>query len=99
MATNAQIQQYVNERTRVRAEQIRALVNSLNDDIAAIDDVYAELNGAHDWEDTRTDGPPHLLIGSDVLGIHSFNVAIRDAMEAHGQYPVVLKACVRPVGG
>lgn len=97
-ATNAQIQNYANERTRVRAEQVRALVAAFDDDISAIDDIYEELTTGPTWTDDRTDGPPHLLTPNDILGIHAFSVAARDFMKAHGQYPVVLKACVRPIG-
>lgn len=96
-ATDQQVQQFVNDRVRVRAEQIRALKNSLADDIAAIDDIYAALASDPTWTDNRTDGPPHLLTPSDVLGIHSFNVAMLAAINGHNQLPVVLKACSRPV--
>jgi biotin carboxylase len=97
-ATDQQVQRFVSERTRVRAEQIRALVLAMADDISAVDDIYAALNvPTPTWTDTRTDGPPHLLTPSDVLGIHAFVSDIRAAMVAHGQYPVILKACARPV--
>lgn len=36
-ANDQQMQQFVNERIRVRAEQFRALINSCRDDVAAID--------------------------------------------------------------
>jgi hypothetical protein len=99
LATDAQVQRFVNERTRVRAEQIRALAAALADDIASINDVYAALTQpSPTWIDVRTDGPPRLLAPSDVLGLHAFAVAIHDAIVAHGQYPVVLAACVRPIG-
>jgi hypothetical protein len=98
-ATNLQVQQFVDQRIRVRAEQIRALYESMNDDIASIGDVYDALEPVESatWSDVRIDGPPFLLTPSDVLGINSFLVGIRDAITNHGQYPVVLKACVRPI--
>ena len=97
-ATNLQIQQWADQRTRQRAEQIRALLLAMEDDRAAFDDVYAGLTkeGA-DWEDTRTDGPPNLLTRNDLLGINTFIDAMKTAMRAHDQLPVVLQACVRPV--
>lgn len=60
-ATNVQMQQFANERIRVRAEQFRALLIAVNDDVAAIDDAYARAVGTSRWNDSRTDGPPHLL--------------------------------------
>ena len=43
IATNEQVQAFVNERVRVRAEQIRALVLAMEDDKAVIDDIYAAI--------------------------------------------------------
>jgi hypothetical protein len=97
-ATNQQIQQWANERTRVRAEQIRALLLAMEDDRAAFDGIYAALvDPACDWTDVRTDGPPNLLAKNDLLGINAFIDAMKTAMRAHDQLPVVLKACVRSV--
>jgi hypothetical protein len=99
-ATDAQVQRFVDDRTRVRAEAIRALVFAFTDDIASVDDVYAALNvGSPTWVDANSSAPPHMLLASDVLGIHAFVTDIKAAMIAHGQYPIVLKACVRPVLG
>lgn len=99
-ATDQQVQQFVNERIRVRAEQVRALAIALADDISAIDDVYAALNvGSPTWNDVRDDGPPHLLLPSDVLSFNTFMNDIRTAITGNAQYPIVLKACVRAVGG
>lgn len=96
-ATDAQVQTYVNERIRPAAEAARALKIALDDNIAAIDDVYAALTaGSPTWEDDRPDAPPHLLTPSDVLAINTFMNNIRDAIRDNAQYPVVLKSCVRP---
>jgi hypothetical protein len=96
-ATDAQVQNYVNGRVRPFAEKTRSLVIAITDNIGAIDDVYAALTvGSPTWADNRTDGPPHLLAPSDVLAINAFWVDIKAAMLAHGSYPAVLKACVRP---
>jgi hypothetical protein len=97
-ATNTQVQHWSDERTRVRAEQIRALFNALTDDLAAIEDVYQNLTDSPDWADTRTDGPPNLLGPNDLLAIHGFIFDIKAAMAGHASLPVVMQACVRPVG-
>lgn len=109
IATDAQVQNYVNQRVRVRAEQIRALYLACKDDKAAIDDIYAALTQATPtWTDDRPDGPPHLLTPSDVLAWNTFVsgfIALveggqaEDMTAAAAQYPVVLDACVRPVQG
>ncbi len=97
-ATNQQVQTFVDQRIRPRAEQIRALVLSMQDDISAIDDVFAALNvQSPTWTDTRTDGPPHLLVPNDVLAVNTFLHDAVTALTGDGQYPIVLKACVRPV--
>lgn len=64
-ATNAQMQQFANERVRVFAESARALRVAAADHKAAIDDIYARAIGSNRWEDARTDGPPHLLMSGD----------------------------------
>lgn len=96
-ASDQQVQSFVDTRIRVRAEAIRALEVAMSDDIASIDDVYNALANNPTWEDNRTDGPPHLMTPSDVLAINSFLHDIRDAIVNNAQYPIVQKACVRPV--
>ena len=96
-ATDAQVQSFVNNRIRPRAEQIRALEILMTDDISSIDDVYNALNQqSPTWSDNRDDAPPHLLTPSDILAINTFLHDIQDAIKNHAQYPIVLKACVRP---
>ena len=98
-ATDQQVQQFVNERLRPRAEQIRALLAAMKDDRAAFDDVYAALTVQNPaWSDDRTDGPPHLLTPSDVLAMNTFFYNTITAWEADAQLPIVQKACVRPLG-
>lgn len=97
-ASDAQVQAFVNTRIRPHAELTRALQALFSDDISAIDDIYNALNvGSPTWSDNRTDGPPHLLTPSDVLAINAFLHDIRDAIVNHGQYAIVLKACVRSI--
>jgi hypothetical protein len=98
IATDAQVQQYVNERIRVRAEQIRSLLNSLLDDKAAIDDVYAACVQANPtWHDSRTDGPPHLLGPNDIPSYNAFITALIPNIQNAADYPTISRACVRPV--
>ncbi len=98
-ATDQQVQAFVDRYIRPSAEQSRSLALFLDSGIAVIDDTYNALNGpSPTWTDTRTDFPPHLLSPSDVLAINSFWHDVRDAIKNHAQYPIVLKACVRPVG-
>jgi hypothetical protein len=94
-ATDAQVQQFVNERVRPRAEQIRALLNAMEDDLSAIGDVYAHLNDTPTWTDTRTDAPPYLLSANDVLGWNTFISQTVAAINGNEQLPVALKGCVR----
>ena len=78
-ATNTQMQVFVNDRLRVRAEQLRALFNSCADDKAAIDDVFARASGINRWTDARADGPPKMLISGGSASpddILNFNTAL-----------------------
>lgn len=94
-ATDQQVQQYVNERIRPRAEQCRALLNALLDDKAAIDDVYAATDPATStWIDQRSDGPPHLLAPADVRSYNAFITALIPNIRDAADYPAVVKACV-----
>jgi hypothetical protein len=96
-ASNAQVQPYSDQVVRPMAEKIRALKVAMEDLLSSIDDVYANLTDSPDWTDGRTDSPPHLLTSSDILGIHAFVSDVRLEMNGHGQLPIVLKACVRPI--
>lgn len=110
-ATNAQVQQWANERTRPRAEQLRALLISLQDDNGAIGEVYANLTDSPDWTDQRNDAPPALLTPGDLLAINTLSANLEaillddladDAARAAAvsavaaQWAIVEKACVRP---
>jgi hypothetical protein len=96
IATDQQVQQYVNERVRPRCEQVRALLIAIKDDKASIDDVYAATGEGSMWTDVRNDGPPHLLVPSDVRAYNAFISGLIAYMEASPDYPIVAKACVRP---
>lgn len=94
-ATNAQVQAYVDNRLRVRAEQIRNLLIALEDDKNLIDDVYANVSDSPTWTDSRSDNPPHLLGPNDVLAYNSFISDAITALKGHGSYGAILDACVR----
>lgn len=97
-ATDQQVQNFVDQRLRPRCEQIRALVASLADDIAEIDQVYQALTQQNPtWADNRTDGPPNLLTVGDVLSINAMLHTAHDAIANSGDWATVQKACVRPI--
>lgn len=99
-ATDAQVQQYANERVRVWSEQCRALYLTAKDHKAVIDDVYAALVQENPtWTDTRSDAPPVLLDPSDLLAWNAFVTAFITFVEGNADYAKVLQACVRPIGG
>lgn len=103
-ASDAQVQTYVDQRMRVRAEQIRNLKAAIEDDIATIDDVYAHCVGSATWTDTRQDVPSAMTC-SDILSINTSYVAIINALEdtiPEVDPPVVdfntiSSSCVRPL--
>src|SRR5690348_1550138 len=100
IATDQQVQTYVDQRVRPRCEQIRSLLLAMQADKQAIDDVFAALTqSSPTWVDNRTDGPPHLLAPSDVLAWNTFITDAIAAFNGDAQLPIVLKACVRPVTG
>jgi len=100
-ASDQQVQQFVNERVRVRAEQLRAVLLAMKDDKAAIDDVYDALDPPQNatWTDQRSDGPPYLLTPADVLAYNAFITAAIAFIEGHADWAVVQQGCVRPALG
>lgn len=105
-ATDQQMQTYANERIRVRAEQLRALVNAMRDDKASIDAVYDRAANGAAWNDNRTDGPPKLLGSQDILVYNAYiskflacvdgTAVTGDVTEMHSNLAVFQSACVRP---
>lgn len=101
------MQKYADERIRPRAEQLRALVNALRDDKAAIEDVYARAVGASPWNDARTDGPPTLLNQQDMLTYNAVitillkcvdgEATLQEISDLSSNWPVFQGACVRPL--
>lgn len=97
MTTNTQIQTFVDTRVRTHSELARALKITFDDDRASIDDIYQALTNSPTWTDQRTDGVPHLLTAADVLAVNAFMEDVRTYMASHASYPVIIKACVRPI--
>jgi hypothetical protein len=98
-ATDAQMQHFSDERLRRRAEQIRALIDALEDDTRSFDAIYARLNdgNAEPWADARTDGPPNLMTGNDLGAYNTYAVAILNHLKNAENANTVLRACVRPL--
>jgi hypothetical protein len=96
IATNEQIQTYVDTKIRPLCEQVRAVKAAIDDAKATIDDVYAALTADNPtWVDGNTSLPPHYLTPSDVLALNAFITALQTAIAGDGNYPIVLKSCVR----
>jgi len=76
-ATNAQVQNFSDQRMRVRSESLRQLFAAIDDDVASIGEVYANLTSTPDWTDVRSDAPPTLLTPNDLLAINTAYVAIK----------------------
>ena len=107
IATDEQVQVYVDQRVRPFAELMRKAYTLAKDHQASIDDVYAALTQqSPTWSDSRADGPPHLVVGNDVLAFNTFLVGFiafiegqltdGNKNEAASQWSVMLDACVRP---
>lgn len=94
-ATDEQVQQFVDQRVRQRAEQIRALLLAMEDDKLAIGDVYAHLVDNPTWTDQRSDGPPYLLSANDLLAWNAFISDAVTALRTNENLAVALKGCVR----
>jgi DnaJ-domain-containing protein 1 len=107
-ANDSQMQQFANDRVRVRAEQCRNLINALRDDKAALDAVYDRAVNGKVWVDTRDDGPPKLLEAQDLLVFNAVaslllacidgTATAEDVKQLHENWPVFQCMCVRPVG-
>lgn len=102
VATDEQVQAFVDGRIRPRCEQLRNLIVAIEDDIAAIDDVYEHLNGTPTWEDNRIDVPSQLT-PADVLAINTLYNHVRNGakglaqVNTHSDYAVGMSACVNPI--
>lgn len=107
-ATDAQMQAYADQRLRPRAEQARALVASLRDDKASIEDIFDRAQNGDPWNDARTDGPPSLLVSQDMLVYNSVAVlllkcvdgtaTLQEVADLNANWSQFMSACVRPIG-
>jgi hypothetical protein len=88
-ATDAQVQRYADERMRPRAEQLIRVLNAVIDDQASIADVFDRIVNGAPWSDARTDGPPSLAEGNDILEYNAFMVAFEAFMDSQPNWPVV----------
>jgi len=105
-ATDQQMQRYADDRIRVRAEQLRAIVNAFRDDRTQIADVFERANGGAAWNDARTDGPPNLLNSQDVLNFDAVSTLFlkcidgtataQNVIDFHANFLIFQTACVRP---
>ena len=108
-ATDAQVQNYSDSVIRPLCEQIRALQIVCTNVKATIGDVYDNLTNSPTWTDGNSSNPPHLMQPSDVLAVNTVIDGILSIFggdgntttmsNAVGQYPIVLKGCVRAVMG
>lgn len=109
VATDQQVQTYVNERLRVRAEQFRSLLASCVDDKASINDIYDACEPVNEatWSDQRADGPPRLLTAQDVLVFDTIialfpkliagTITSQEVTDFAANWATFQSACVRPV--
>lgn len=97
-ADNNQIQRFVNQRVRVRCEQIRNLLLSCEEDKSLFDDIYAALTNNPTWSDNNIEAP-HLMTKDDVLAWNTFISNLIAAQRGDAQLPIILKGCVRSLFG
>jgi hypothetical protein len=94
------------------AEKVRDVMLSCESNNGSITSVYEKLTGSGGWTDGRTDGPPNLLTGSDLLAFNTVCVQLAAIMrgtlandaakiaacnDVAAQMAIVSKACVRGV--
>lgn len=106
-ANDQQMQQYCDQRIRPRAEQLRALVNALEDDQSAIPDIWDRAANGAPWNDGREDGPPTLLDSGDVLAYNVVSglllkcingtATLAEIASLAANWQTFQLACVRPV--
>ena len=112
-ATDQQMQNFCDQRIRPDAELIRQLINRLRDSKSEIDDEYARATSNSAWVDNREDPPHKLQSGNnanpdDLLNYNAFATALlaifdgtgdaaANAAAVRSSWPVLERACVRPV--
>jgi hypothetical protein len=100
-ATNAQVQQFCDERIRPHCELLRALFAIVEDDRNAMADVLLNVNDAlSTWQDTRQDAPATLLVKADIQKykrVCDDLIALKTTGSISDEWPTVISACVRPL--
>lgn len=87
VATDPQMQAFCNDRLRPFAQLARSVYLAAKDHKSAIDDVYARAISGTIWNDSRTDGPPHLLASGgsanpdDVENMNAFVTAFTSIID------------------
>lgn len=107
VSSDAQVQQFFNERIRRRCEQIRSLYLACKDDQAVFGDIYENLTQpSPTFADTRLDVPVKanaskgLAWNTFVFHFIKFvegTLTDQNKNEAGAQYAQVQSLCVRPV--
>lgn len=104
-ATDEQVQAWSDQIGRTGAERLRDLGNFLDSVTGdAFESVFLNLtqsNPSSTFTDNRSskpgaDNPPNLLTPGDLLALNSLFGAVKDAIKTNPNYPIALKACVRP---
>lgn len=108
IATDQQVQVFADARIRQRAQDVRALLIRIQDDLVAIPDIYEACNQVSPtWTDNRIDGPPHLLAPSDVLVYNTVAQALlkciagtataQDVIDLGANWAAFQRACVQAI--
>ncbi len=93
--SNLQIQQFSDEQVRTFCESVKASYDKAKHARDTIDDIYQHLAGDPSWSDARTDGPPHMASGNDILAMNTFMADFISFAEGNAQWPIVKKLTVR----
>lgn len=94
--TDAQIQAFVDQKIRPQSEAMRNLANTLTNEIAMIDDIYATVSQpSTTWTDARTDGVPHLATPANILAYNALIHRVRDAIINDPEYHTIQSLCVK----
>lgn len=112
-ATNQQVQTFSDFRVRPRCATIALLVQQMQNDMANIGDVYANVSGASTWVDGRSDGVPHLATPGDIVNWNGFVTRLLQVITGsigtdsatalslvqgiQGQWPIIQELPINPV--
>ena len=89
IATNVQVQNFSDTQIRPACAEIINLQIRIAQILASIGDVYAAVTQTiPTWTDTRTDGPAHLAVPSDIVAMNTFLTNINKAITTDAQWPI-----------